>query len=225
MPYDIVRTVDAAVEPITVDQAKAHCRVDIDDDDELFAIYITAARQYCENITGRAFIQQTWRLSRDSFPGYGIDRGTQIRGPHQIGFYRLRRWRMPAIVLPRPNLIAVSSVTYLDLTGSRQTLDSSLYNVDSDAEPARVSPIRGSFWPFALEEPGSVQVIYTSGYGADAAAVPATLQLAILQLVAHWYENREATILPTTGTGVVSVPLGFAELIDAETFTAFTFED
>jgi uncharacterized phiE125 gp8 family phage protein len=221
--YDIVRTVDADQEPVTVDQAKAHARINTDDDDALLATYITAARQYCEKITGRAFLTQTWRLSLEHFPFWRY-RPRGVASTQHYHWAGVPNWWRPVILLPRPNLIAVSSITYLDTTGAEQTLDSSLYLVDTDGLPGAVQPQYNATWPFTTIQRGAVKVTYTAGYGDDPEDVPATLQLAILQLVAHWYENRESTVLPQSGTGIIGVPMGFAELIESETFTAFTFE-
>ncbi len=44
---------------------------------------------------------------------------------------------------------------------------------------------------------------YTAGYG-DAADVPPDLKQAVLQLVAYWYENRDA---------LTTAPLGFERLV------------
>lgn len=40
--------------------------------------------------------------------------------------------------------------------------------------------------------------------------VPASLKEAVLQLAAHWYENREATLV---GVNAQSLPLGFEDII------------
>lgn len=206
--YTPIRKVDATVEPVTLDQAKEHCRVVIDDDDGLLERMIVAARQLCEEATGRAFLTQTWLLSRDSFPcaRYG------------------QCFTMPQILLPRPRVQDVASITYLDGTGTRQTLTSSYYLLDAGAEPAVLMPAPGRAWPYTPHVSGAVQVTYTAGYGSDPDDVPAALKLAILQLVAHWYENREATVLPESGTGNVSVPFGVADLLAPYTLDLFTLE-
>jgi hypothetical protein len=221
--YDIERTIDATVEPVTLAQAKNHARVETDVDDSLIGMLIKAARVYCEKVTGRAFLQQTWRLSLDRFPTRGWHH-LGVADEHRYGSAAHSIWRSHEILLPRPKLIGIVSITYLDLTGTRQTLDPSQYQTNFDAEPACVLPALNTYWPYAIGQRGSVQITYTAGYGTTAAAVPATLQLAILQLVAHWYENRESTVLPDSGTGIVGVPMSLSELLDSETITEFTYE-
>lgn len=41
-------------------------------------------------------------------------------------------------------------------------------------------------------------------------AAPADLQLGILQLAAHWFENREAVVVGASGA---TVPLGYWDLV------------
>jgi hypothetical protein len=45
---------------------------------------------------------------------------------------------------------------------------------------------------------------------ADLDPIPATIDEAILQLAAHWYENREAVLV---GVGGNEIPFGVRELI------------
>lgn len=57
-----------AVEPITLDEAKLHLKVDSADDNALITALITTARQLAEKETQRAFITQTWQMYLDSAP-------------------------------------------------------------------------------------------------------------------------------------------------------------
>lgn len=167
--YSLQRTVAPASEPISLSEARNHLRIDPDttDDDGLIATLITAAREYCENKTNRQFITATYRLNLDVFP-------------------------LGEICVPRPPLIAVSGITYTDLAGVTQTLSTSIYTVDSNAEPGRIVPTYNQYWPGSRQQPNSIAVTYTAGYGSTAQAVPAAIQQAILLCVGHWYANREA---------------------------------
>jgi hypothetical protein len=70
------------------------------------------------------------------------------------------------------------------------------FMVDTDSEPARIFPgPPGAFWPQVLYVPGAVQIHYTAGYSVDGTNVPGVFKTAILQCIAHWYENREAAML------------------------------
>lgn len=67
------------------------------------------------------------------------------------------------------------------------------YLLDKTTHPARLFPgPLSSLWPTVLYVPGSVQIHYTAGYGADGTNVPAAVKIAMLQCIANWYENREA---------------------------------
>lgn len=52
-------------EPVTLDEIRAQCRLDDDmtDDDEQLKHYISAAREYCEQHTGRHFAAKTLRYA------------------------------------------------------------------------------------------------------------------------------------------------------------------
>lgn len=53
-------TEEAAFEPVTLEEAKLHARVDIDDDNLLITSMIKAARQHAERKTGRVLRASTW---------------------------------------------------------------------------------------------------------------------------------------------------------------------
>lgn len=56
MTATVLRLSQPAVEPISLDDAKDHLRVDISDDDDLISALITAARERVENFCNRAFV-------------------------------------------------------------------------------------------------------------------------------------------------------------------------
>lgn len=164
-------------EPITLAEAKLHCRVDTADDDALITALIVAARNQAEDRTGRALVTQKWRLDLDGFP-------------------------VDAIEIPLPPLASVESITYLDSNGTRQTLDAAEYQVVANETPGRVLPAYGKSWPGFRVAPGSVQVSFTAGYGA-AAAVPQAIKQWMLLQIGHGYGVREAV---SVGDPVAAMP-------------------
>jgi gp6-like head-tail connector protein len=60
-------------EPLTLAEAKAWCRVDTTDEDALLTALIAAARLHVESMTGRALIEQSWRLTLDCPKGRVIE--------------------------------------------------------------------------------------------------------------------------------------------------------
>ena len=212
-----------AIEPVSLDLAKLQLRVDFDDDDALITGYITAARQYAEKVTNRAFFTQTWTLFLDHFPLPRFQ--TTLNSEQRKDWpYFGSAWDYYAIKLPKPRCIAVQSVTYLDMSSTLQTLDPSTFYVDTASEPARLVPKQNLFWPYTQQYlPGSVRITYTAGSYGDGVTVntcPQTICLAILLLVSHWYEHRE----DATELNLKNIPLGVEALLATETFHAITYD-
>lgn len=172
-----------ASEPVSVSEAKLHLRVDGTDEDMLISGLITAARQHVEDYTQRALITQTWRLLLDEFP------------------------HSDTIHIPMPPLQTVNSITYYDATGALQNLPATDYHVDSESLQGRVVLTQGKCWPATQPRPNAVTIEFVVGYG-DATAVPQAIKHAILMLVAHWYEHREAVAIGTSGN--VATEVAFA---------------
>lgn len=157
-----------ANEPITVNEAKLHLRVDDAADDALIQALITSAREQCEHILGRSIMPQTWELVLDSFPADAD------------------------IELLNPTIISITSVKYIDaLTANEVTLAANQYALDKDNEPGWLMPASGITWPATLDVANAVRIRYTAGY-ADAASVPASIKSWILLAIGVWHKNREA---------------------------------
>jgi uncharacterized phiE125 gp8 family phage protein len=155
-----------AEEPVSLEEAKQHLRVEIETDDALITSLIMAAREHVEMFTRRQLVTATWVWTLDGFLGQ-------------------------VVRLPKPPLQAITTVAYLDGAGTPQTLDASLYHVNAAVQPGVLTPAFGRSWPTTREASDAVTITYVAGYGA-AAAVPATLKAAIVLLVGDLYEHREA---------------------------------
>src|SRR5579872_6188209 len=57
-----------AVEPVSLDEAKAFLRVENTDDDDVIAALAAGARLHVEAQTRRALVTQSWRISADCWP-------------------------------------------------------------------------------------------------------------------------------------------------------------
>lgn len=182
-----------ALDPVSLSEAKAHCRVGIDTDDGLIAGYILAARQHVEREVGRVLITQRW--------DYMVDRCWPKAWDGAC--YRSR------IVLPLPPLLSVVSIQYIDDQGATQTLATDQYRVIKGEMFGYVEPAFGVSWPAVRAVSDAITVRFEAGYGASPGAVPEPLRQAILLLIGHWYENREAA-----GPNVTTlIPLGFDALV------------
>lgn len=186
---DVTVYAAAGGEPVSRSAALLHLRVDHDDDDPLIEALIAAARQHVENVTWRALVTQTLELTLDAWPS-----GDRIE-------------------LPRPPLQSVTSVKYIDSAGVEATFAASNYHVVTRGEPGRIVLAYGASWPsVTLRTAGAITVRYVAGYGL-ATAVPEMLKQAILLLVGHWYENREATVI-AAGTVATELPLAVASILE-----------
>ena len=153
-------------EPLTLVEAKLHCKVDANDDDALITALIVAARRLAEQQTGCALVTQSWRQTFDAFPA-------------------------AAIALERPPLASVQTVKYYDTDGTLQTLGSGAYTVHTSGQLGLVAPAYGTTWPATRDRLEAVEITFTAGYG-NAAVVPQEIKQWMLLQIGHWYENREA---------------------------------
>jgi uncharacterized phiE125 gp8 family phage protein len=169
---------------VTLDEAKAHLRVDHDDDDALIEAYILAAEQRIDGprgICGRCFQPQKLRVAFHSFG--------------------------ECIELPFPPLISVDSITYLDSNGDEQTFAETgnwrVIGVGSE-QGASIVPLYGVEWPslLATADPDLVRVTFNAGYIATSSPennkVPETVRAAVKLIVSDWYEFRSSTVIGTT---------------------------
>jgi uncharacterized phiE125 gp8 family phage protein len=174
-----------AVEPVSLAEAKAHLRVEHDDDDDAIAALIVGARVHVEAQTRRALITQTWRLARDGWPANGR-----------------------IAVLPAPLRALVAARIY-KLDGSTQAIDVAAFTADKISAPAVLTFAAGAL-PAPGRVAGGIELDVEAGYGEAPADVPQPLRQAIRVLAAHWYENRG---LIAAGQGVAVLPESVDALI------------
>jgi len=178
----------ATEEPLSLADVKLHLRVDDDTEDELINSLITTAREYCEGFQRRAYLTQTQELWLDSFPSAGY------------------------IKLSLPPLQSVTHIKYYGTDDTEYTFTPDDYFVDIKNEPGRVSLGYGKTWPSTTLRPANgVNIEYVAGYGDAASDVPEKVRQAMLLLISHWYENREAVAL--TGAIPKEIPLSVEALL------------
>ena len=162
MEYSVLEIL--AVEPVTVAMVKERLRLLPDasaSEDELtIQPLITAAREYCENRAGYAFIQQ------------------------RIVAYPSREELLDgAFYLPRPPVMEVESVTAYDADGEGTPLQGAALVAGNEGPLLLEASLNG------LRRVHPVAVTYTAG----AEVCPDLAMQAMLLLIGHWYDNREAT--------------------------------
>lgn len=172
-------------EPVSLAEARAHCRVDSDEDDGLLSGYLMAARQHCEAVTRRVLATQTLDYTHNF--GWPAD---------QNGW--------PVIWLPVAPVQSVTSISYLDLSGTQQTLAMSDYVSDLNEDAPQIREAYGTTWPDVQCTLGAVVVRFVAGY----TTLPEPIRQAILLLTGHWYGQREAA-----GKDSQSIPFGVQALL------------
>ena len=169
---------------------RAHLRLSGYDEDSVVAAAISAAVNLIEEETRRALITQTWRASISC------------------------EWaENDRIWLPRPRLIAITSVEYWNSVDAWVEHDVANYRVASDSEPAGLwlTDTPADLGTSDFEDSSLWRVTYTAGYGPTPNEVPDALRAAIKLLAAHLFENREAMVIGNTVA--MALPIGIDRLI------------
>lgn len=150
---------------VTLEQAKDHLNITDNLDDALLDFMIDGAITTVENILSKTLIDSA-----------GVQKFSCFAD------------EMP---LYTRNVKSVDSITYLDDLDAQQTLSVSVYEYDELKNAIILSYMQS--WPTLSEKVNSVTINYTAGYGATASAIPSPIISAVLLLIGHLYENREAT--------------------------------
>jgi len=180
--------------PVTLEEVKDHLGIDAPEDNGRLNGYIAAATQFVEKSVrgGIAARTQTWDLVMPDFPG-----GQNSRG--RVDF-------------PKPPLQSVTTVKYLNTSSVLTTLtENTDYIVQTDYRRAGwVVPMPDTFWPTVRDQrDDGVQIRFIAGHASNA-LVPANIRHAMMLMIGHWNENREAV---ATGTIASEIPLAAKDLI------------
>lgn len=197
MQYQSIQvTTSPTFEPLTAAEAREFCRVDDDSQDSTLDMCIKAARERIENDTSRALVTQTLRVTMDAFP-CAADRT-----------YASENLNIEAIQVPRPPLVSVTSITYVDTDGATQTLSASRYTVDTYSEPGRIVPAYGYSWPSTRDIPNAVTIVYVAGYTTT--NIPARAKLLCGMLTHYEFDQRNPV---NVGNIVNEMPLAAKTLM------------
>jgi uncharacterized phiE125 gp8 family phage protein len=182
-------------EPISIEDCRKHLRLDADgsppehEDDSLVMALQGAAREWCENFTGRALATQTLEVALDEFPCSDME-----------------LWGSP--------VQSVVYVDYADDTGATVEMPSGDYMLDNFASPNRIVIPYDQEWPTTSSSANAVRVRYVAGYtqaddSPSGEVMPKSIRSAILLVLGHLYENRENS----TDLNLMEVPLGAQSLL------------
>ncbi len=167
----------AAVAPVSLEQVKAHLRIDHSDEDPSLQTYIDAATGWLggpNGILGKTLVGETWRQTYAAFVS-------------------------PLVLAATPNPVAsVTQVRYRGIDGVQQVLDETAWSLiygpvagETGSFYQIVAPT-GQSWPPTAADDDAVWVDYVAGYG-EPSQVPAPIRQAILLLVGDFYAHRETS--------------------------------
>lgn len=162
--------------PISLAEAKAHCRVDHDIDDSRIEIAIAAATAHLDGyagILGRALVTQTWR---QDFPFWPASRSLR---------------------LPLAPVTEIDELAYRDASGAKQIVPPAAYRLLAEGSDPYVLLPASLALPTLDCAPDAVSVTFKVGYGADGQDVPGPLRAAMLLLIGDMYRFPETAALAT----------------------------
>jgi uncharacterized phiE125 gp8 family phage protein len=183
----LILLVPPAAVPVSLAEAKAHCRFFEGDEDAVIAGAIRAAVDYVEGYSGLRLINQTWAWST-TLPCFWS------------GYLRL----------PLTPVQAITSITYTDTAGDLQTLGPATYSLKGD----RIILAPEAQWPSVWRGPDSATVTFTVGYGEDHNSIPHDIRQATMMLIAYWFNQREAAAIGAEAGPVSDVPFSVKQILE-----------
>lgn len=196
---NVVIVTPPPVEPVTIEEAFLRLRLDEpaahSSDYDAVGSQIQASREQCEQITRRAFVQQTLRAVRGPLREQGARRGWDWYMGRAGGAWG-------AIELIRPPLIEIVAVRYFDDQNVQQVVAPTDYRVSCDDLVPKLMFAESFQGPSTYIRDDALQVDYRVGYapkpaGADPVAqpidyranVPESIKQAILLGVQMLYDD------------------------------------
>ena len=162
--YHVTEVSQPGVEPVGVAELKIFLRITHDSEDGVLAGYIKAARMFCENYTGKAFIKRSYKVVFD-----------QIKDVENVS-------------LPRTPLVNVTTLDIYNLDDMKTTIEANQYNVDTTA--GRLCMKQGVAMSLPARKNRVAEIEFVAGYGDTAEDVPESIRQAVLMKATQLYEDR-----------------------------------
>jgi uncharacterized phiE125 gp8 family phage protein len=160
--------IPATSEPITVQEAMAHCRVDELSEEAYFMGLISTVRSYVEGQTGRALAGETRLLVSDSWAS--------------------------SFALDRTPTATISSIKYQPSDESAEVTVSATDYFLAAGEPSKLLFKTSFAWPGLAARPDAVQITYTTA----PSFIHPGLRASMLLMVAWLYEQRTPVSVGST---------------------------
>jgi uncharacterized phiE125 gp8 family phage protein len=157
------------IEPVTLNEVKAHLRVTSSTDNDKISNLITTVRQKLEDQLQIALITQTWKAFYAGWPGEDEE---------------------DAFILPIAPVASVTHVKYKDTAGTQSTWSSAYYIAETDSTPGRVVLGYSQTFPTTELYPSlPIEIQFIAGYGAAITSVPQQIRDLLLIGIERLY-NR-----------------------------------
>ncbi|WP_395406297.1 phage head-tail connector protein [Pseudoduganella sp. UC29_106] len=179
MIFALERVSNPDIEPVSLEEMKLHLREydSMTEMDDTISSLITAAREWVEQFTGRALVDQTWRLT--------IERDGTLPADTVSNAAVCGQWKMAReneISLRKSPVLTVESVISVDTAGAETTIEAETYALRlADSKYPKVVALNGAKWTQQY-----LQITFRAGYAdraaspiQDATAVPARYKQAI----------------------------------------------
>ncbi|NSY10829.1 hypothetical protein G6L14_02210 [Agrobacterium vitis] len=177
------RTQAPAVRILTLQEVKAHCRVDQDNvsEDAMLSSMILAAEARLDGysgLIGRCLISQKWTVGFRDWPSIRLD-------------------------LPLHDVTAVT-VSYFDDENETKLLPEGEYLLQQGLCGPFLEWMDSFSCPSTYDRSDAVKVEMTCGFGPGVEDIPEDLRMAAKLIVSNWYQNRESLIV---GSSVADLPV------------------
>lgn len=155
---------------VDLDDLKDHLRITSTYEDVMLRTYIRTATRQAEHLTGRSLCTATYQYTLSSFSD--------------------------EIELPvAPVITSQVSITYLDSSGSTQSLSTNVYYIDDSSDQCAIRLRYGSTWPDVYPEPDRITIEYVAGYEVSSLTgqpdIPQDIKLWVMMRAGDMYRQRE----------------------------------
>ena len=190
--YRLQLTTAAVTLPVSLPEVKARLNLTNEDDDPELMAQIRAVTENLERYTRRTFVDTTFTMFFDRFPGKALPWWDGVR---QIADTELTDLT-EAIMIPLPPLDSVVHVKSHNQDATITTVTSTDYIVDTASEPGRIALKATKNWPTgALRSINGVEVQFIAGYGPVGSDVPEPIREAIMVCITDANSNKGGAAL------------------------------
>ncbi len=190
MQFVFERVSEPDLEPVTLAWLKRELEEfeDVTERDDDITSKGVAAREWLEDFTGRAMVDQTWRMNISH--GTANFENDPMRG-YYVGAFAWQR--VGEILLRRSPVLSITSFVSVDSDGTQTTIDASTYELrDAASKWPRLVAKSGATWTGAQD----LRITFRAGYAdrtgspiQDASVIPERYKQAIILYTRYLYDG------------------------------------